>query len=284
MDAENPSLNGDIIFYGIDGGEAEQFIRSITKMAHEAGRYRDNDWIIERAEVALAGDALRWYIELDQDIQTDWKRLQKAIMQRYPPPAQRIFSTNIQKPLTIPTPAAAPPMPAGAPKASRKELFCLRLLYGNAITSYYLGLYQGDLVVTSKRGEAVVVFHDSRMNELRVAKQINEPGSRIAVKWFNSMLGGPDSIADEGRLELVDEQGRSLSQRPVPAKLSSYSWKLQAQNLLKSIAPEDTNRYAVLYTDSEKEHAERKPIQAALGASMLLFGYHKCIDLKLEPL
>lgn len=76
------------------------------------------------------------------------------------------------------------------------------------------------------------------------------------------MYGGPESIAEyvqsslircglileeaaygehhsEGRLELVDDTGRSKSRRPVPAKISSYSWTLQANGtILESNAPE----------------------------------------------
>lgn len=91
MDSEAPFPTEGVVFYGIDGSEAEQFVQTITKLAHEAGKYRDNDWIIERVEVALAGDALRWYIELVPEIQNDWKLLRKAIMQQYPSPTQRTF-------------------------------------------------------------------------------------------------------------------------------------------------------------------------------------------------
>ncbi|KAG8945893.1 hypothetical protein FRC00_009899, partial [Tulasnella sp. 408] len=175
MDSEAPSSTEGIVFYGTNGSEAERFVQSITKMAHEAGKYRDNDWIIERVEVALAGDALRWYIELDPEIQNDWKLLRKAIMQQYPSPTQRTFpemnrtgSTNLRELSTIPTPAAAPPLAPEAPTRPSQKLFNIRLLYGNAATSYFLGLYQGELVVTSKKDEAVIVLYNSKINELRV--------------------------------------------------------------------------------------------------------------------
>ncbi|KAG8978721.1 hypothetical protein FRC05_009994 [Tulasnella sp. 425] len=63
-------------------------------MAKSAGRLRDNNWIIEEVYTSLAGDALRWYIELDDDIRNDWLRLQRAIMQKYPPPSQRSLRNN----------------------------------------------------------------------------------------------------------------------------------------------------------------------------------------------
>ncbi|KIO33718.1 hypothetical protein M407DRAFT_3780 [Tulasnella calospora MUT 4182] len=83
------STNQELVFYGMDGVEAEEFIRSVLKAAKVAGRLRDDSWILDEVYVAFAGDALRWYIELDVETRNDWLLLQRAIMQKYPPPSQR---------------------------------------------------------------------------------------------------------------------------------------------------------------------------------------------------
>lgn len=75
----------ELVFYGVDGEEAEKFIRSVNKAAKAAGKLRDNDWIIEEVSVAFDSNALRWYIELDDETRNDWLRLQRAILQKYPP-------------------------------------------------------------------------------------------------------------------------------------------------------------------------------------------------------
>ncbi|KAG8912385.1 hypothetical protein FRC00_004621 [Tulasnella sp. 408] len=89
MSADPQNASQDLVFYGKDGTEAEEFIRSVMKAAKAAGRLRDNSWIADEVSVAFAGNALRWYIGLDDETRNDWMRLQRAIVQNYPAAPQR---------------------------------------------------------------------------------------------------------------------------------------------------------------------------------------------------
>lgn len=60
------------------------FIRSVRKTALSRGREGDNTWIAHYAVACFAGAALRWLEGLDEDLQTDWRRLRKAMLQRWP--------------------------------------------------------------------------------------------------------------------------------------------------------------------------------------------------------
>ncbi|KAG8930701.1 hypothetical protein FRC00_001010 [Tulasnella sp. 408] len=94
----------DLVFKGIDGAEAESFIMSIQRIARKEGRSRDSEWIVDLVSSCLTGEALRWYVELDEDTQSDWKRLRKAILRRYPSHTEPPI-TPLDR--TVPTPAAA---------------------------------------------------------------------------------------------------------------------------------------------------------------------------------
>ena len=42
------------------------------------------------AATCLDGDALRWYAgEVEDAVQGNWKKLQQALLYRYPPPSER---------------------------------------------------------------------------------------------------------------------------------------------------------------------------------------------------
>ncbi|KAG8928339.1 hypothetical protein FRC01_006094 [Tulasnella sp. 417] len=72
------------LFYGGSGEEAENFIRAVCDKAIDEGKQADNKWIAVHASSCLAGEALRWYASLDSDTQENWKKLQQAVLVRYP--------------------------------------------------------------------------------------------------------------------------------------------------------------------------------------------------------
>lgn len=73
-------------FKGVDGAECEQFILSMRRRMFEEGRTDDNEWITQFIASCVADDALRWHARLAPEIQNDWKLLQAAMLDRYPPP------------------------------------------------------------------------------------------------------------------------------------------------------------------------------------------------------
>ncbi|KAG8927701.1 hypothetical protein FRC00_002011, partial [Tulasnella sp. 408] len=113
MDSDNLPDDINLVFKGVDGAEAECFISSVIRTARAEGKARDNDWIVDLVSSGMRGGALRWYIELDEDTQNDWKLLRKAILRQYPPEAQPPAHSL---PPTIPIPAAAatPPNPVSS--------------------------------------------------------------------------------------------------------------------------------------------------------------------------
>ncbi|KAG8895395.1 hypothetical protein FRC00_007525, partial [Tulasnella sp. 408] len=64
-----------------------QFIRSIQQYAIEAEMQRNDDWMADHASVRFDGEALIWFQGLDDEIQTNWRQLRRAILAQYGPAA-----------------------------------------------------------------------------------------------------------------------------------------------------------------------------------------------------
>lgn len=75
-----------LLFRGLDGTEAEEFIFAIRQRAFAAGKARDLDWQLDLATSSLTGGALRWYEGLDDVKKHDWELFKQALLDRYPIP------------------------------------------------------------------------------------------------------------------------------------------------------------------------------------------------------
>ncbi|KAG8988010.1 hypothetical protein FRB94_001176, partial [Tulasnella sp. JGI-2019a] len=74
-----------LAFEGRENDDVTVFLRELKRVANAQGRQRDNDWLVDTFEMCLAGPALRWYSLLDDDVQSDFKRLRLAALQRFTP-------------------------------------------------------------------------------------------------------------------------------------------------------------------------------------------------------
>ncbi|KAG9034137.1 hypothetical protein FRB95_013782 [Tulasnella sp. JGI-2019a] len=83
-------------FCGNDSENVTIFLRDVKRAAHAQGRQDDDKWLTEYVELCLAGSALRWFSELDDEVAKSWKPLRRAFLQRFKPPL-------------VPNPAAPPP-------------------------------------------------------------------------------------------------------------------------------------------------------------------------------
>ncbi|KIO30386.1 hypothetical protein M407DRAFT_20459, partial [Tulasnella calospora MUT 4182] len=93
------------LFHGNSGEEAEQFVFSVRRQIWDAGKQKDNDWVITFVSDCFLGNALRWHVSLDSSIREDWKLLEVAILAQYPRDEQ---SGPVLK-MPVPPLAAAPP-------------------------------------------------------------------------------------------------------------------------------------------------------------------------------
>lgn len=73
-------------FAGNGWTELEAFIRSIRAIAWNEGKLQDPLWMANYASLHFSGKALRWHAELPEDIQESWRKLEVAMVARWPPP------------------------------------------------------------------------------------------------------------------------------------------------------------------------------------------------------
>ncbi|KAG8913588.1 hypothetical protein FRC01_004473 [Tulasnella sp. 417] len=103
----------DLKFEGKGGKEAEDFVAAVKKIALKEGKHQDSEWTAAFASTCFYGPALRWFEELDENVQSDWKLLRRAILQKWPAEARAGGSASG----SLPTFAAAPPPAAAGPSA-----------------------------------------------------------------------------------------------------------------------------------------------------------------------
>lgn len=85
---ENASDN--LVFRGIDGNEAEEFVNLILARARAAGRLRESDWIADQARACFVEDALWWSEMLTENTKSDWVLLEQAIVTQWPQPNRNV--------------------------------------------------------------------------------------------------------------------------------------------------------------------------------------------------
>lgn len=71
----NDVADWDVVFEGNDGRECEQFILGVQKQAFARGMSKNDELIAQFVATHIGGEALRWYVTLDDEIQDSWKLL-----------------------------------------------------------------------------------------------------------------------------------------------------------------------------------------------------------------
>lgn len=73
-----------IRFEGAGAKEAEEFVATVNWTALQNGKHKDHEWTAYFASSCFVGSALRWLADLDCEVTSDWNRLRRAILQRWP--------------------------------------------------------------------------------------------------------------------------------------------------------------------------------------------------------
>lgn len=95
-----------ITFEGKPTEDVTTFLQSVKRVAIAQGRQRDDEWQVDYVESCLAGDALRWFSELEEGTLGSWRTVRNAFL--------RQFSTPVNRPANAPAAAATPAAPRAA--------------------------------------------------------------------------------------------------------------------------------------------------------------------------
>ncbi|KAG8930530.1 hypothetical protein FRC01_002652 [Tulasnella sp. 417] len=73
----------EFTFNGVNGLGYQDFLQKIRCIAFNEGKSRDNTWVADLAVLHLSDEALTWFETLSDDVQGDWGKLRRAIIQKY---------------------------------------------------------------------------------------------------------------------------------------------------------------------------------------------------------
>lgn len=68
-------------------------MRVVRERALESERLSNDEWMASYASIRLEGEALKWFESLDDETQTNWKLLRRAILSRYAEPVNELPAT-----------------------------------------------------------------------------------------------------------------------------------------------------------------------------------------------
>ncbi|KAG8999217.1 hypothetical protein FRB90_012128 [Tulasnella sp. 427] len=197
-------------FKGKSGSECESFIRSIRRIAWEEGKVQDKTWMAYFASIHFAGRALKWHSDLPPDAQQDWGKMEKALLERWPPPE----SSDDDEPeaQTIPTPAAAAMHPV--PKDRNSELGVLQLIFPDEAfsKSLYLGAALGS------HGTCTTTTDINRALKLRWDRSPDLDARVLEWVMGSSHRSGPRDIEKRG-ISTYERKPRAIEGRSMEGRL-----------------------------------------------------------------
>ncbi|KIO24306.1 hypothetical protein M407DRAFT_26325 [Tulasnella calospora MUT 4182] len=136
----------------------------------------------------MTGEALRWYVELDEDTQNDWKLLRKAILRQYPSRTQPSAPSSSRPTIPIPAAAATPPNPISTiqPTQASKATYRIRLYFGATKSKFFLSTTADNprVRLTNDHARAFNVCWTPG-NELRLIENGVETQRMIFMHWYS---------------------------------------------------------------------------------------------------
>lgn len=190
-------------FTGIGWMELEAFIRSIRAIAWKEGKLQDPLWMANYASLHFSGKALRWHAELPEDTQESWRKLEIAMVARWPPPDD--YEDDARVPIAA---AASPGNVFSAVFGSRLALVVVKLLLNESDKWFFLGKPgSGPCHVTTDINKAVCARRSPRPRPYDVELVDVKDGRGygwLAIHWTTKSPKLDSSSADWARISVVD--------------------------------------------------------------------------------
>ncbi|KAG9045424.1 hypothetical protein FS837_006334 [Tulasnella sp. UAMH 9824] len=70
-------------FRGSNAAEAEDFIQAVRRKAWAEQKQFDYSWTAAFAATQMSGPALWWHASLPRDVQSDWGKLELALLDKF---------------------------------------------------------------------------------------------------------------------------------------------------------------------------------------------------------
>ncbi|KIO19490.1 hypothetical protein M407DRAFT_30858 [Tulasnella calospora MUT 4182] len=106
-------------FRGSSAAEAEDFVQAVRCKAWAEEKQFDYRWMAAYAAAQMSGQALRWHMGLPRDIQSDWGKLEVAILDRFAPNQPPAAPSN--DPIVPNGASAQPPLRTGRIRITERD-------------------------------------------------------------------------------------------------------------------------------------------------------------------
>lgn len=154
-------------FDGNEGLSSHEFVQKVQRTAFQQGKQREDDWVADFVATCLSGEALEWYIGLDEETQTSWRKLRAGLIQRWSIQSGKASSARSDvNSANLPAPAPATTPPHSLPRTSNK---ILRGIIKVAVTDTqslgYITLdAEGTCIIQKDAALALVVGRPQQLN------------------------------------------------------------------------------------------------------------------------
>lgn len=125
----NSSSPEQISFDGRHGEDVTDFLRDVKRIALAEGQLHNDQWLIDYAETCLAGPALKWFLDLDDDVLASWRGLQKALIERFDSAQATLIAQqpapDALQPIVRPAESSLPPTASELPPRELKVRYSM---------------------------------------------------------------------------------------------------------------------------------------------------------------
>lgn len=216
--ARREQPTSEILFYGRNGEEAEEFVRAVRKWGFTNEKLANSKALADFASTCFTGAALRWYETLDESTKRDWDILRKAILLQYPH-AKSVEHSFIDQSPFVPTPAAAPPLFVNASYTGKPADILagrLRFIAELPSSSGYISrtALNGLFEVTTDRSNALQIRIDTSrtMQPLQITNSYPEMPN-LGITWYDGL---PEWTAISDKNATLCATSRDLQNKSTP--------------------------------------------------------------------
>ncbi|KAG8952251.1 hypothetical protein FRC04_004958, partial [Tulasnella sp. 424] len=155
-------------FYGKKDLSSHDFVQKVQRIAFQQGKQRDDDWVADFAATCFSGEALEWYIGLDEETQTSWRKLRAGLIHQWPIECGKTPNGNT-KVDPAHTPASAPataPLHSLPRTSSKVSLGSIKVQWDGGETSlgYVTFDAEGTCIIQQDAALALVVGRPVQLN------------------------------------------------------------------------------------------------------------------------
>lgn len=187
----NPSESVSwLLFDGKEGLSSHEFVQQVQRTAFQQGKQRDDEWVADFAATSFSGEALEWYVSLDEEAQTSWRKLRAGLIQRWPVKSEETASDEAY------LDPAATPRPTSYRTLAEPSLGRIKVQRDNGVDMGYLAPgSKGRCIIQTEAAKALVVANPQQVHPGAPCRIFIV--SPLVTLYLASRLGNPAGRRDQ---------------------------------------------------------------------------------------